>query len=80
MAELGDEVKDKISGFRGIVAAKTFHLNGCVRIMVEPTELMDGKPIQEHWFDIQQIEVLNIGAFQTSEKESGGPQKDPPKW
>lgn len=42
--ELGDEVKDKISGFRGVCTGLFSYINGCVRAMIEPRTLHDGKP------------------------------------
>ena len=39
--KLGDKVKDKISGYKGIVTAIAKYLNGCTRILIEPTKLDD---------------------------------------
>ena len=36
MKNLGDEVKDTITGFKGIVVARTEWLNGCARVTVQP--------------------------------------------
>jgi hypothetical protein len=62
MVKLGDRVRDKISGFEGIAAARTEYLNGCVRITVEPEGLHDGKPVEAQWFDEQQVDVIEAGA------------------
>lgn len=34
--ELGEQVRDRISGFEGVVAAISHHLTGCTRIGVDP--------------------------------------------
>lgn len=57
--ELGDQVKDKISGFTGIVTSVTDFIAGCRRIGVTPQELkLDGSPIEIQAFDEPNLEVL----------------------
>ncbi len=56
--QLGMEVKDLVSGFVGIVTAKTQYLNGCVRFTVEPKAQKDGTVPASLWFDEQQLVVL----------------------
>ena len=36
MIELGEKVKDTITGFTGIATARTDYLYGCIRVEVEP--------------------------------------------
>jgi hypothetical protein len=60
-AQLGDEVKDIITGFHGIATAKTTFLNGCVRVSVTPPVDNDGKYVDDRWFDVEQIEVVQRG-------------------
>ncbi len=59
--ELGDEVKDIVSGFTGIATARTEFLNGCIRISIDPPVDKEGKPVEGKWFDQEQIEVLQRG-------------------
>ena len=40
---LGDRVKDKLTGFSGVVVAITEWLNGCTRMAVQPEKLVEGK-------------------------------------
>lgn len=78
--KLGDKVKDKISGFTGIATAMAKYLNGCTRILVEPSKLDDdGKIIKAIWFDDVQIEVVESGAFAKGKKKVGGPTRSDPK-
>lgn len=57
--ELGDQVKDQISGFAGVCVAITTWLNGCVRITVQPDSLTkEGAPKANETFDEQQILVV----------------------
>ena len=77
--ELGDEVKDKVSGFRGIAVAMHQYLQGCVRISVQPPTDKDGKMADTAAFDEPQIEVIKknviVTDVKTTEKMTGGPGK-----
>lgn len=91
MANLGDRAKDTITGCTGIVVAKTYWLNGCVRITIQPETLKDGTPIPNETFDQQQVKVLELSAFKAQEQtvdaadapvapragRPGGPRNDP---
>lgn len=80
MIKLGDKVKDKISGFNGIATATSEYLNGCTRIMIEPTKLGDdGKVLESQWFDDVQVEVVKKDAFTKGKKKVGGPPRSDPK-
>lgn len=80
---LGDKVRDTITGMTGIAVVKSEHLNGCIHIAIEPTALdKDGKTVVPEFFDIQRVEVLEPGAFQqhthTEAPIPGGPGPTPP--
>lgn len=55
---LGDKVKDRITGFTGIVVARTEWLYGCVRCTVQPQETKDGKPVDNQTIDEPQLDVV----------------------
>lgn len=56
MINLGDEVKDKITGFRGIVIAICKYLNGCISVLVQPKKLTkDGTVPEPYWVDEQRL-------------------------
>ena len=59
--ELGDEVKDLVSGFVGIETSATDYLNGCRRICVYPPVKADNTFGDERYFDDTQIEVIEKG-------------------
>ena len=74
--QLGDLVEDRITKLQGIVVARTEWLNKCVRIIVQPTELHDGKPVDTTCFDEEQLTILKVGAYDDrKEKPTGGPQR-----
>jgi hypothetical protein len=70
LAQLGDLVEDKVTGFTGIVVAETKWLNGCFRLTVQPRGLdKDGKVFQTEGFDIEQLIVREVGALDPKPKE-----------
>lgn len=78
---LGDKVKDSISGFSGIVTGRFLYLNGCVRINVDPDHLdKDGKSLDGHVFDENQLELMQAKVhepFAAASAGPGGPRPDP---
>lgn len=83
--ELGDEVIDIVSGFKGIASACHNYLNGCNRISVQPPVDNDGRLPEAQSFDEPQLKVLTAGKVQnfakTKATPTGGPEKfsDTPK-
>jgi len=71
LINLGNKVKDNITGFSGVVVARAEYLNGCISIQVQSAKLKDGVPIEAEWFDEQRLEI-------NSKAKSGGPQDRPP--
>jgi len=75
---LGSKVKDRITGFTGIVISRHDYLNGCRRLSVEPQTLHDGKPIEAQCFDVEQLVLVKppekwVGLHNAPGSE-GGPQ------
>ena len=76
--KLGDKVKDRISGYVGIVVARHIYLNGCDRISVQPAIDKDGKLPDPESFDEMQLEVTREEVVKEErEKDTGGPEKYP---
>jgi len=55
--ELGDEVQDLITGFKGIAVCRHTYLTGCARISVQP-KLVKGETPDDRSFDEPQLKVL----------------------
>jgi len=71
--ELGAKVKDRITGFTGIVGSRTEYLTGCRRYGVQFQKLSkDGKPQNWQYFDEDMLTVCR-GIFSFTKKENGGP-------
>lgn len=55
---LGLKVKDKVTGFYGVVTTLSFDLYGCIQVVVTPP--YDGETTKDgKWFDICRLEVLD---------------------
>ncbi len=58
---LGCKVRDRVSGFTGIVTTTSEHLTGCSRCWVEGP-CNDKGETQERWIDEARLEILQAGA------------------
>ena len=81
--QLGDRVKDKITGLKGVVICKASWLYGCERITVQPEAYnKDGKPMDSFCIDEAQAELVKERvietAFQTPSPAArpAGPRQD----
>lgn len=75
----GDELKDKVTGFRGVVVARVDWLNGCKRYCLQPTKLKDdGSRQDEVNFDEEQLELVKAAKVAVPQverpKPPGGPK------
>lgn len=59
--ELGDQVRDKVTGFKGIVTGQAQYLTGCKQVMVTPRASEDGKYVDACWLDVDRVEVVGKG-------------------
>jgi len=76
--KLGDVVKDRISGFKGVATCRLEYLNGCVRWQVSPQELHEGKPVDSHYFDDEQLETIPDSApVALVQRATGGDRPNP---
>lgn len=71
--ELGDEVKCKVTGFRGVVTSKTHYLNGCVQLGVQAPLGKDGKWGENYAIDESQLELIKAKKVDVKQKPVGGP-------
>ena len=56
---LGLKVKDKITGFTGIVTSVSFDLYGCIQAIVNPGMDRDGKQKDSHYFDVNRLKIVS---------------------
>ena len=79
--ELGDKVRDTVSGLKGIAVARCSYLNGCDHI---GTQILakDGKIPPMQWVDLPQVETVGLPEKKKLKYESpgrvvGGPAQHP---
>jgi len=78
MIKLGDEVKDKVTGLKGIVVSECLHLTGCKRFEVQPKVKKDGSYADGYWMDEIQLKVIHAGKFfGKAKRKVGGPHAAP---
>lgn len=81
--ELGDTAMDPITGFRGVVIARTRWLQGCDRITLQPRKLTkDGMKTHSETFDapgMVLIEKQTIKCKPDVDRTNGGPRPEIPR-
>ena len=80
--QLGDRVKDSITGFKGIAVAITEWLHACRRITIQPETVdKESKIPDSHTFDEPQLNILKVGVKApkpvAAKKKTGGPEIAP---
>lgn len=78
--ELGQEVKDEITGFQGIVTGEVSYITGCTQFLVQPRATTPDKKPDSEWFDHERLNVVGqgIGDPQT-QYTPGGPDSPAPR-
>lgn len=82
--KLGDLARDIITGFEGIVVARTQWLSSCDRVTLQPREMKDGKRVNNCTFDLHEVELVESGVVAPLDDEAKAADKvkkplpDPP--
>lgn len=76
MIQLGDEVRDRVTGFRGTVVCRSEWLHGCIRITVQPKAAKDKMP-DAITFDEPTLEVVKAAKPFSRKTDTGGPRPEP---
>ncbi len=56
---LGCGVKDKVTGFSGIVTTVSFDLYGCIQAVVTPSSTDKENSYSGRWFDTKRLELVS---------------------
>lgn len=77
MIELGDKIRDKVSGMIGVATEKREYLNGCIQFAVSPKVKSDATELPGWCIDEGQLEIVKKGFIKPKKKaikkNSGGP-------
>ena len=70
MVDLGQKVKDRVSGLTGIATARTTYIQGCNRVSVQPPVNKNGTLPEYKAFD--EPDLIVVGKGVKVENVSGG--------
>lgn len=78
--KLGQKVRDKITGFMGVVTGKVQYISGCHQALVAPAASVDGRSLGEpQWFDEQRLLVTDAKPIKLDNGDSSGSDRQAPK-
>ena len=77
--KLGVKVKDKITGFEGIITGFVTYISGCNQALVVPPVKKDGSLVEAQWFDEQRLIVTNANAIRLNNDKTPGFDTPAPK-
>jgi hypothetical protein len=76
MAKLGDRGRDQVTGFEGLIVARTEWLYGCERLGLQGKVDKDGKVGEAQWFDAAAIVVVEPEVVKGAPAQlTGGPAR-----
>ena len=74
---LGDKVRDSVTGFKGIAVARTTWLHGCDRITIQPEGVdKSGKTYETQSFDEPQLILMTAKKISEGRRDTGGPRPE----
>ena len=76
---LGTKVKDKVTGFQGIVTGVTHYLTGCSQALVVPPVDEQGNHKEGHWYDFQRLDRVDESLIVLDNSETPGCDMPAPK-
>lgn len=77
--ELGEEVKETVTGFTGIIMARSEYFTGCVHYGLVSKKLnKEGIPQNYQWFDTERLVRTGKKGIKFGGKPRSGIMPDPP--
>lgn len=76
--KLGHTVRDRLTGFSGVVTGLCAYITGCNQALVTPRVVEGGKYPEPHWFDEQRLEVCKVDVFTIDNGSTPGPDMPAP--
>lgn len=76
--QLGDKVRDTVTGFEGIVTCKNEWLNGCLQYCVKGKVKKDKSIPEGEWIDEGQLTLIKAKALDVEKKPTGGGRRENP--
>ena len=72
MIKLGEKVKETITGYTGIVMARTAYLTGCTQVALAGKVLKDGTVPEWQWFDEKRCVSISKTVVDLEKEDTGG--------
>ena len=66
----GDEVVEKITGFKGTITGTSFYLTGCNTYLITAKAEREGKEPTALWYDEGRIELIKKEVFELEDVEA----------
>lgn len=81
MIELGQQGKDKITGYEGIITARIQYITGCDQYGLTQKAIPGTTPLPTEYFDEGRIEITGRGILpeEVQTNMNGGPNRDAPR-
>lgn len=76
MINLGDKVRDPITGFYGIAICRCNYLQGCDRIAIQAPVKKNEEPIGWQYFDEPQLKIVKRNVIEQGSTKTGGWKPD----
>ncbi len=70
--KLGTKVRDKVTGFVGVVTARTEWMTGCATVAIQAEARVDKRPDDPFWVD-----EIRVEGFKAAPAMVGGPHDAP---
>lgn len=74
-----DEVRDRVTGFKGVITGRTEWAYGCRRYSVQPRGLKNGHPVEAMGFDEMALVRVKRAPKRVKkiQRKKGGPHAEP---
>ena len=76
--EIGQKVKDKLTGFTGLVTGRCEYITGCTQLLVQPPVKADGDFVESRWLDEDRGVVVDAEKVSLA-VSNAGPDKPAPR-
>ena len=89
--QLGDLVRDWVTGYEGTATARVEYINGCIQYCIEPNDLQKGEPFpgfeSAPYIDAARLQVVEAHHYERGDasasiepaKSTGGFMKNKPR-
>lgn len=77
--KLGMTVKDRVTGFQGVLIGICQHLTGCDQGLVAPPIDSEGKRRDSEWFDMHRLERIGDTLIVLDAPPAGKPGAETPR-